>query len=36
MAAAIPNSRTVRVGGGHFVDPGEPDILKFVGEILWR
>ncbi len=36
MAAAIPNSRTVLVGGGHFVDPGEPDVLKFVGEVLGR
>ena len=36
MAAAIPNSRTVLVGGGHFVDPGEPDVLAFVGEILGR
>jgi esterase len=34
MAAAIPNSRTVLVGGGHFIDPGEPDVLKFVGEFL--
>src|SRR5207247_6950317 len=32
MAAAIPVSRTVLVGGGHFVDPGEPDDLEFVGE----
>jgi len=36
MAAAIPNSRTGLVGGGHFVDPGEPDVLKFVGEVLGR
>jgi esterase len=34
MATAIPNSRTVLVGGGHFIDPGEPDVLKFVGEVL--
>ena len=34
MAAAIPDSRTVLVGGGHFIDPGEPDVLKFVGELL--
>src|SRR5438132_6137576 len=32
MAASIPNSRTVLVGGGHFVDPGEPDVLKCGGE----
>jgi len=34
MAASIPDSRTVLVGGGHFIDPGEPDVLKFVDEIL--
>ena len=34
MAAAIPNARSVIVGGGHFIDPGEPDVLAFVGEIL--
>jgi hypothetical protein len=33
---AIPNSRMVLVGGGHFVDPGEPDVLKFVGKVLGR
>ena len=36
MAASIPDSRTTLVGGGHFIDPGEPDVLKFVGEILGR
>jgi hypothetical protein len=36
MAATIPDSRTTLVGGGHFIDPGEPDVLKFVGEILGR
>ena len=36
MAAAIPNSRTFLVGGGHFIDPGEPEVLKFVGEVLGR
>ena len=34
MAAAIPNSRSILVGGGHFIDPGEPDVLKFVREVL--
>src|SRR5437764_2464201 len=34
MATAIPNSRTILVGGGHFIDPGEPDVLKFVREVL--
>ncbi len=34
MAAAIPNSRLVLVGGGHFIDPGEPEVLKFVADLL--
>ena len=36
MAAAIPNSQLILVGGGHFIDPGEPDVLTFVGEVLGR
>jgi len=36
MAAAIPDSRSILVGGGHFIDPGEPDVLRFVGEALGR
>jgi esterase len=34
MAEAIPNSRTILVGGGHFIDPGEPKVLEFVDEVL--
>jgi esterase len=34
MAAAIPDSRTALVGGGHFIDPGQPEVLEFVREIL--
>ncbi len=34
MEAAIPKSRTELVGGGHFVDPGEPVVLEFVRSIL--
>jgi len=34
MAAAIPDSRMILVGGGHFIDPGEPRVLEFVGEVL--
>ncbi len=30
MAAAIPNSRTSLVGGGHIVNPAEPSVLSFV------
>ncbi|MDP9224495.1 MAG: alpha/beta hydrolase, partial [Actinomycetota bacterium] len=36
MAVAIPNSQSILVGGGHFIDPGEPDVLKFVGEVVGR
>ena len=36
IAAAIPNSELLLVEGGHFIDPGEPDVLKFVGEVLGR
>jgi hypothetical protein len=36
MAAAIPDSRMVLVGGGHFIDPGEPEVLRFLGEVLGR
>jgi esterase len=34
MAAAIPNSRTAFVGGGHFIDPGEPSVIAFVRSVL--
>jgi pimeloyl-ACP methyl ester carboxylesterase len=34
MAAAIPNSRTEFVGGGHFIDPGEPSVVAFVRSVL--
>lgn len=34
MAAAIPGSRTEFVGGGHFIDPGEPSVLAFVRTAL--
>ena len=34
MAAAIPNSRTEFVGGGHFIDPGEPSVIAFVRSVL--
>jgi esterase len=36
MAAAIPNSQSILVGGGHFIDPGEPGVLTFVGNVLAR
>lgn len=34
MAAAIPGSRVELVGGGHFVDPGEPAVVEFVRSVL--
>jgi esterase len=34
MADAITNSRLTLVGGGHFIDPGEPDVVQFVGEVV--
>jgi pimeloyl-ACP methyl ester carboxylesterase len=36
LAAAIPEARVARVGGGHLIDPGEPSILDFVTEVLGR
>ena len=36
LAAAIPDTRTVLVGGGHLIDPGEPSVLRFIGEVLGR
>jgi pimeloyl-ACP methyl ester carboxylesterase len=34
MAAAIPNSREVLVGGGHLVNPADPSVLNLVREVL--
>ena len=34
IAGAIPGSRVLLVEGGHFIDPGHPDVLRFVDEIL--
>src|SRR5205085_10308650 len=34
IATAVPNSRTILVVGGHFIGPGEADVLKFVREVL--
>lgn len=36
MAASIPDARTVIVAGGHFIDPGLPEVLDFVREQLGR
>jgi pimeloyl-ACP methyl ester carboxylesterase len=34
LARAIPQARSVRVGGDHAIDPGGPDVLTFVAEVL--
>lgn len=36
LAASIPGARTAVVGGGHLIDPGEPSVVRFVGEVLGR
>jgi esterase len=36
LAAAIPNARTAKVGGGHLIDPAGPDVLAFLEEVLER
>jgi esterase len=36
LAAAIPNARTAKVGGGHLIHPAGPDVLAFVEEVLER
>jgi pimeloyl-ACP methyl ester carboxylesterase len=33
-AAAIPNSRTFIVEGGHLIDPADPAVLRFLQELL--
>ena len=34
MAAAMPNARIARVGGGHLIDPAHPAVLGFVDSVL--
>ena len=36
LAAALPNARTVRVRGGHMVNPADPTVLSFIQETLAR
>ena len=33
VARAIPNARSVHVGGGHAIDPAGPDVFAFVAEL---
>jgi esterase len=34
MAQALPDARTVLVGGGHLIDPAAPQVLAFIEELL--
>jgi esterase len=34
MAEVLPNARLVRIGGGHLVDPGGPEVLAFIEQAL--
>jgi esterase len=34
LAAALPNARTVVVGGGHLIDPAAPPVLAFIEDVL--
>ena len=34
MADALPNARSVLVGGGHLIDPAAPEVLAFIEEVL--
>jgi esterase len=36
MADALPNARSVLVGGGHIIDPAAPEVVAFIGEVLAR
>jgi esterase len=34
LAAALPNARLSRVGGGHLIDPASPEVIAFIEEVL--
>jgi pimeloyl-ACP methyl ester carboxylesterase len=36
LGNALPQARSVRVGGDHAIDPAGPDVLAFVSEIVRR
>lgn len=36
LARALPDARSVRVGGGHAIDPAGPDVVSFVEDVLAR
>jgi hypothetical protein len=33
MATAIPNTRKFIVEGGHLINPADPAVLNFLGEL---
>ncbi|HSI30667.1 MAG TPA: alpha/beta hydrolase [Miltoncostaeaceae bacterium] len=34
LAGALPNARTVLVEGGHIIDPGSPEVVAFIEEVV--
>lgn len=34
MADALPNARSVLVGGGHIIEPAAPEVLAFIRELV--
>jgi pimeloyl-ACP methyl ester carboxylesterase len=36
LADALPNARSVLVGGGHIIDPAAPEVLAFIEEMVGR
>jgi esterase len=34
LQRALPTARSARVGGGHAIDPADPDVMAFVAEVL--
>jgi esterase len=34
LAAALPNTRTALVSGGHLINPAAPEVLAFIEEVL--
>ncbi|CAN5776350.1 alpha/beta hydrolase [soil metagenome] len=34
VAAAVTGSRSAMVGGGHLIDPGHPEVMRFVREVV--
>jgi hypothetical protein len=34
LAEALPNAESIRVTGGHLINPAHPSVLDFVGHVL--